>query len=340
MAARPNFWATSGYTLTPPDGQGRLPVTDDLLRAFLRRPELAPVAESCAQEVEIHTALLETPRLSVSEQALKGFEDADTAFNYGVFLSFRDLLIDSGTLEHAYRRLIAGVDFPVPGLLIDQLVHTLMRHILDDAQNPLQTRAAELFFRAQKVTIQDGNIMLADEETVQRYATTGGFGDLGRMLVDSNTAIPQVDLDILEERNAQEYWARSDRFDTVLDLTFARPGLDAFCRVLEKWILYFLDLETRIHPVQSIRDERWVWHTGLDASSSALLNDLYNGEDPGEERLSRLLSLFRMEIKQEEAVLDRVRGHPIYLGLAMENDHTVRMKPQNLLVNLPLVGNG
>lgn len=340
MAARPNFWATSGYSLVPPDPEGRLAVTDDLLRAFLRRPELIPVSESCAREVETHTTLLESPRQAVPDSVLAAFEDEDAGFNYRVFLSFRDLLIDSGSLAVAYRKLIAGVSFPVPGLLIDQLVHTLMRHILDDATNPLQARAAELFFRTQKVSIQDGNIMLADEETVQRHATTGGFGDLGRMLVESNTALHQVDLDVLEERNADEYWARSDRFDTVLDLTFPRPGLDAFCRVLEKWIGYFLDLETRIHPVQSIRDERWVWHTGLDASSSALLNDLYNGADPGEERLGRLLSLFRLEIKQEDAVLERVRGRPIYLGLAMDQDNVLRMKPQNLLVNLPLAGTG
>ncbi|HAE03137.1 MAG TPA: hypothetical protein DCG04_17145, partial [Rhodospirillaceae bacterium] len=102
--------------------------------------------------------------------------------------------------------------FPVPALFMDQLAHAVMRHILNAEQNPLQARAAELFFRTQKVTVQDGQIMLADQETVDRYATTGGFGDLGRLLVESKTAMPQVDLDVLTEETAGSYWARSDRF--------------------------------------------------------------------------------------------------------------------------------
>lgn len=336
MAIRPDFWITSGYSLTPPTAEGRLPVTDDLLRAFFFRPELAPVEESCDAERALHATLMDDPRRTVAADELAKLADKDARYNYEVFLNFRDLLIEAGTLESAYRRLVDGVSFPVPTLLMDQLVHAIMRHILDDCQNPMQARAAELFFRSQRVTIQDGNIMLADEETVERFATTGGFGDLGKLLVESATSVRGVDLDILTEDNAGDYWARSDRFDTVLDLTFARPGLDAFCRVLEKWVTYFLGIECRIHPVQSIRDEKWVWHTGLDIESSALLNDLYRGEEVEEERLLRLLSLFRMEIKTQDAVIDRVQGRPIYLGLAMDSASNLHMKPQNLLVNLPL----
>jgi hypothetical protein len=208
--------------------------------------------------------------------------------------------------------------------------------VLDGVENPLQARAGELFFRSQRITIQDGQIMAGDEETVERLATTGGFGDLGRLLKESNAPMPGVDMDVLTEANGAMYWDRSERFDTVLDLTFARPGLDALCRVMEKWIAHFFQLETRIHPVQSIRDERWVWHTGLDVDSSALLNALYRGEEASEDQLARLLSLFRMEIKDEDAVIERVRGRPVYLGLAMNADNIARMKPQNLLVNLPL----
>ena len=31
-----------------------------------------------------------------------------------------------------------------------------------------------------------------------------------------------------------------------------------------------------------------------------------------------------------------IAGRPVYLGLAMSEDETLRLKPQNLLVNLPL----
>ena len=92
----------------------------------------------------------------------------------------------------------------------------------------------------------------------------------------------------------------------------------------------------RIQPVQQIRDERWVWHVGLDVEASGLLNDLYEGRAVDETRLARLLSLFRLEFRDADAMLARVRGRPVYLGLAMSESQRVKLKPQNLLLNLPL----
>jgi hypothetical protein len=37
-------------------------------------------------------------------------------------------------------------------------------------------------------------------------------------------------------------------------------------------------------------------------------------------------------------MLDKVRGEPVYLILAMTPDKTIRMKPQNLLTGLPVQG--
>jgi len=331
-----DFWASSGINLLERDAAGRLSVSDAFLRAYSQRPEMRPVEESNTAERALHEALVADPRRRVAGAELDAIADPDAIANYRVVLAFRDRLVESGTLEAAYRGLFADGAISVPPLFVDQLVHVILRNLLDGVQNPLQPRAAELFFRSQRVTIQDGQIMAADEETVEMYAESGGFGDLGRLLVGSDTAMREVTLDVLEESNAAVYWARSDRFDTVLDLTFARPGLDALCRVMEKWIQHFMELEVRIHPVQSISDERWVWHTGLDADSSALLNDLYTGMEVEEARLARLLSLFRMEIKDQQAVLENVRGRPVYLGLAMGPNNVLRMKPQNLLANLPL----
>lgn len=331
-----DFWASSGINLLQRDTAGRLSVTDDFLRAFLLRPEVRPVEESNDAEIALHQALLADPRRTVGADDLAAVADADAIDNYRVVLSFRDRLVESGTIEACYQGLFSGDPIALPPLFFDQMAHVVLRNVLDGVANPLQARAAELFFRSQKVTIQDGQIMVADQETVEMYAQSGGFGDLGRLLVESQAQMKEVTMDVLDEENASIYWDRSDRFDTVLDLTFARPGLDALCRVMEKWIMHFLELEVRIHPVQSISDERWVWHTGLDSVSSALLNDLYNGLEVGEDRLSRLLSLFRLEIKDRQAVIDRVAGRPVYLGLAMDANNVVQMKPQNLLVNLPL----
>jgi hypothetical protein len=35
-------------------------------------------------------------------------------------------------------------------------------------------------------------------------------------------------------------------------------------------------------------------------------------------------------------MLDKVKGEPIYMILAMTADKTIRMKPQNLIAGLPL----
>jgi hypothetical protein len=106
--------------------------------------------------------------------------------------------------------------------------------------------------------------------------------------------------------------------------------------VLERWIAHFYDIAVSIQPVQKITDERWVWHVGLDAEGSALLNDLYNGVEVGEGRLARLLSLFRMDFQDPSVLLPELAGRPVYLAMAMTEKSQLRLKPQNLLVNLPL----
>ena len=105
---------------------------------------------------------------------------------------------------------------------------------------------------------------------------------------------------------------------------------------MEAWVAHFLSVELSIQPVQEIRDERWVWHIGLDAEGTRLLNDLYNGVEVDEARLARLLSLFRMDFKDPQVMPEAMAGRPVYLALSMNEESLLRFKPQNLLVNLPL----
>ena len=83
-------------------------------------------------------------------------------------------------------------------------------------------------------------------------------------------------------------------------------------------------------------DPRLAWHVGLDTQATAMLNDLYNGVELDEARRERLLSLFRLEFADPSLMLPRVAGRPVYLAMAMDEAKTLRLKPQNLLVNLPL----
>jgi hypothetical protein len=239
------------------------------------------------------------------------------------------------TLEEAYLGLFLN-PARIPGLFIDQLAHVILRHVLDRVEDPLRARAGELFFRSQKITIRDGAIMAADEETIEMYAATGGLGALGKLIVDSNTPVRSVDLDVLTEKTAAEYWGRDDKHDTVLELTFGRAGLDALARVMEMWVRHFLQIEVAIQPVSQIQDEKWVWHTGLDTESSALMNDLYNGQEVDDERMKQIIALFRLEFADPTVMQASIAGRPVYLGLAKDKNDRLKLKPQNLLVNLPL----
>ncbi len=332
----PDFWRASGYGLLDRNQDGRLVVSDDYLRAYLMRPEVRPVEESGPGERALHAALMETPRKAIGDRELAAIEDADARDNYKVVLAFRDRLLASPTLEDAYLKLFLESNHRTPALFIDQLVHVIARNLLSDIEDPLRARAAELLFRSQKITIRDGAIMLADEETVEMHAASGGLGSLGKLIVESNTPLRQVDLDVLTSENAGVYWSRDDQYDTVLELTFGRHGLDALARVLEAWVAHFLQIGVNIQPVSRIQDDKWVWHIGLDAEASSIMNDLYQQKEVEEDRMKQVIALFRLEFSDPTVMRQAIQGRPVYLGLAKDRGDRLRLKPQNLLVNLPL----
>ncbi|MGI9437331.1 MAG: DUF6352 family protein [Geminicoccaceae bacterium] len=332
----PEFWRSAGYQLVARTGDNKLLPTDDWLRAYLHRPELAPVEESCKAERALYACLVENHHSAVEAATLDSLQDSDARSNYQAFLTFRDRVLSKPSIEAAYLDMVERGISGMPPLFLEQLVHLQLRHILRDTADPIHLRAAELLFREQKVTIQDGRVMVADDETVTLHASGQNFGSLGRLLVEADTKPATVDLDVLEETNSDLYWQRSDRFDMVLDLGFTRPGLDGLCRVLEAWVRHFREIDINIQPVQQISDPKWIWHVGLDAEASAFLNDLYEGTEIDEARQARLLSLFRLEFQDPGDMLQRVRGRPVYLGLMMNEQSCLKLKPQNILINLPL----
>lgn len=335
-ASPPGFWKSSGYHLVRRNADGWLDVSEDLLRAYFTRPEVHPTDESCAAEHRLFEALMEAPFRPVEAGEIEAIADQDTRDNYGVVLRWRDLLRDSGTLENAYLSIVRSGAVNLPPMFIDQLVTLTLRNILDGATDPMRVRAAELFFREQTVSIDDGRVMLADEEIVETYAETGGMGGLGQLILEAGSLGREVSLDVLDDDNKKMYWDRSDRFDTVIDFRFTQPAVDAFARVVEAWVAHFLGLSVRVLPMQSIKDDRWSWHVGLDADATAILNALYQGDEVGVADMERIIALFRLEFREERDVLDTMRGKPVYLGLAMSPGHRLRVKPQNLLTNLPL----
>jgi hypothetical protein len=331
------FWTNSGYGLLDPRADGRLVATPDFLRAFLARPELQPVDESCSAEIALFEDLQRDPEQRVSAGRLAALEDADARENYELVLVFRDILCAHDTIDAAYLEIIRAEGPRIPPLFVSQLVHVLLRHLLRDCKDPIRLRAAEVFFRTQTVSTDGGRIMLADEEIVEMYAAGGGLGGLGQLLAATDTPMRTVELDVLDDDNSRIYWERCDKFDTVVDFRFTQPALDAFARVMEAWIAHFLGVRVRIQPMQRIDDEKWSWHIGLDADATRILNALYKGAGVPLEDLQRIIALFSMEVRDRDAIRADLRGKPIYLGLARSREGTLRMKPQNLLVNLPIM---
>lgn len=290
--------------------------------------------ESGPAERELHAALMAEPRLRISEKELKSLEDAEVQDNYRILLRFRDRLLAAGSVEGAYMGFFRGA-IDVPPMFIDQLAHVILRNMLDGTDDALRPRAAELFFREQKATLQDGHALVADLETVEMHAAGNRYGSVGRLIVEAQGELGTVNLDVLDRANADLYWSRDSKHDTVVSLTYGRAALDAFARVLELWVSHFLDLKVKVKPIRQIEEARWAWHVGLDAESSAILNELWAGREVEQGRMRNILALFSLQFEEPAAMRADIAGRAVYLALSAEGG-VVRMKPQNLLLNLPL----
>jgi hypothetical protein len=331
----PDFWRNSGFHLLKRDTAGRLRVTDDFLRAYYLRPEVHPVEESCDAERRLHAALMAAPRRAVPQAELDALADADARHNYAMLLRFRDRLVAAGTVEGCYMSLFKG-PIDVPPMFIDQMAHVILRNLLEGCEDPLRLRAAEIFFREQKATLRDGHALLADLETVQMHAAGSRYGSIGKLIVEAQGTLGKVDLDVLDRTNAALYWERESRHDTVISLTYGRAALDALARVIEAWIAHFHGLRVTVKPLRRIEEARWAWHIGLDAESTAILNELWSGAAVEEGRMRNILALFGMRFEEPAAMRPDIAGRTVYLALSANAEQEVRMKPQNLLTSLPL----
>ena len=333
----PDFWQNCGYRLLARNPDGTLQVTDDFLRSLLARPELAPIPDSGTAELALHDALVAAPRRPVRASEVAGIEDVDARENYGIWLRFRDRLIAADSLEALYLELFRGEGVDVPPLFVAQLTQILLRHILGEDADALAARAAELLFRTQKIAVtDDGAVMAADEVTVELYAEGAAFGSLGELLAQNRTPLRTVDLDVLDRDNAQAYWDRDERHDFSVSLNRGGAVLTALLRVIEAWIAHFLGIKVRIRVEREIDDAHWTWHVGLDAEASGILNDLYNQQSIDDARMHRLLCLFRLDFENPADMRAAIAGRPVWLAMAMDASNRLKLKPQNLLMNLPL----
>jgi hypothetical protein len=145
-----------------------------------------------------------------------------------------------------------------------------------------------------------------------------------------------TELEILEEANADGYFARSDAFDMVLDFGSGGRGRRGLATAMAAWIRHLLAARVEIEPVDRVEDENWAWFVGLDAEATRIGNALWTGRALEDGAADRIVGLFRMTFLDVAEVRPEIGGSPVWLILAMTHDRTLRMKPQNLLAGLPL----
>ncbi len=326
-----DFWISSGHHLLDRDENGGLHVTDEFLKLYLARPELLPPADACDAERALHAALLANPRRAVAPSEIDSINDPDARENWKLLISFRDRLLRHKTLEAAFIELARNGFGSIPPLFVNQLVHVILRNALDDTRDAQMLRAAELFFRVQRITVHDGSLVAADEETV------GGLSATPVTPLVSMLGIPaEAEIDIINASNMDEYWERSDQFDMALDLTAGREGLGALAKVMERWIVHLLGIEVDIEALAELRDVNLTWYVGLDADATRLGDMLWQGQVIDEATMARVVGIFRLDFRDSSVMLEKVRGEPAYLILMMTPDKTIRMKPQNLVTGLPV----
>jgi Family of unknown function (DUF6352) len=326
-----DFWHACGHHFLDRDDSGGYVVTDDFLKVYLARPELLPPPDACAAERALHAALTAEPRRPVAASEIMDIADADARENWEVLIGFRDRLLNHKTLEAAYLDLMRHGVGTTPPLFINQLVHVILRNALDGVADPAILRAGELFFRTQRVTLHEGALIAADEETLGGVSTTPVSPLVSMLGLPREAAI-----DVLNDDNAGSYWQRSDRFDMALDLSGGRAGLAALAKAMELWIGHLLSVAVTIEPLTELHDAPLSWYVGLDADATLLGNAMWHGEELDENASARVVGLFRLSFREARLMLEKVRGEPVYLVLAMTNEHLIRMKPQNLVTGLPV----
>ena len=321
----PEFWVASGHHLTRLNPQGRMLVTDELILAWLARPEVLPPADACAAERSLHKRLMETPRAKVSEMELTALKDADAQENWRFLLGLRDRLIAAGTIEDGYAQIVAeGVT--IPQVFMSQLVQLILRNALDGCDSPQTLRAAECFFRPQRSHIKDDKLLLADEELVALYEQEKHASPLTAMFSGGLDG-----LDVLGGGNDWTYWSRSDAHTMVLNFGGDPEARRGMADAIAAFLRHMPGLDCMVTPEMRADNIDLRWFIGLDPAGTAIGNALWHGKPMP----ATLVGLFRLET-EDARIRAELRGQPIWLILGLGSDGAVRMKPQNLLTGLPL----
>lgn len=322
------FWVASGHHLTRLDAAGRMQMTDELILAWLARPEILPPPEACAAERALHARLMAQPRAAVSVMERANMEDADARENWEFLLTLRDTLLAAGSIEAGYLDLVRR-RVRLPHLFYDQLVQLILRNALEGCEDVHTLRAAEMFFRPQRAYLHDGGLMLADDELVAELEGEMHSNPLFAMMDGGVEA-----LDVLNDANAWTYWSRSDAHTMVLAFgadPLARAG---FANAVARFVTHLLGQPVSVAPMMAADDVNLQWFVGLDEAGTKVGNALWNGDAPE----PTLVGLFALTFDAPDGVLPQIGTQPVFLLIGLDGTNVIRFKPQNLVTGLPLTG--
>ncbi len=329
MSASRDFWLSCGHHLLDRDATGKLLVTDEFLKVYLARPELVPPPGACSAEQRLHNALLFDPWQSVAASQVAAIADADARENWQMMIAWCDHLVKHRTLEAAYLEIVRR-NIKFPHILMGQLMQAILRNVLDDCEDAFLLRAAEMFFRPQKLVVRESSVVAVDEETdssLDRSPPSPLVALLG---------LPTTEVDMLNDATAGSYWERSDRFDMAFDLTAGQRGLAALGDVVTRWLWHLLAIDVAIEPLTELHSAPWNWYVGLSSDATRIGDTIWNGGDLGDAMRARLVGLFRLTFRNPADMIEKVRGEPVYLLAAMTAEEVLRLKPQNLVTGLPI----
>ena len=172
------------------------------------------------------------PLRPVPQADIDALADADARENWRFMLAFRARLMRAPSLEAAYVDFARNGAAGVPPIFLSQLAHLVLRNALDGCEDPFVLRAGELVYRAQKATLQDGALLLADAEVVevqQQGAQAAHLSPLTALL----DAVPEFgDLDVMDDENAWTYWSRSDANTMIMNIGASKMAREGLARVI------------------------------------------------------------------------------------------------------------
>jgi hypothetical protein len=330
VSAPRDFWLSCGHHLLDRDADGNLLLTDEFLKAYLARPELVPPTEACLAERKLHVALLSDPKMPVAASQLAAIADPDARENWQMMVAWRDHLVKHRSIEAAYLDIVRR-NLKFPHVLIGQLVQAILRNLLDDCDDVFALRAAEMFFRPQRLTVQERLVTAIDEERVSLLPSKPHSPLMELLGLPAN-----IEVDMLDDATAGSYWQRSDRFDMALDLTTGQRGLAALGDAVRRWVRHLLAIDVAIEPLAALQNAELPWYVGLSSEATQIGDTLWNGGDLDDATRTQLVGLFRLVFSDPADMMEKVRGEPVYLLVAMAPDGVLRLKPQNLITGLPI----